>query len=205
MKNKHIVLYVPGLGDQRLNGRRLLTGLWHYRNLQIEVCAKEWRVNHTWDYKLRRLLDRIDTYYDQGYVVSLVGESAGATAVIQALKQRHDKINAVVLLCGKSQYPHRVATRLYNQNPALRDAMYGSSEAIATLTAADRAKILNLHPLFDPIVPVWETKIPGVKNAIMPSIGHATSIVFGMSIWSPRLVYFIRKRAKLTTKEGPNQ
>ena len=197
MKNKqHVVLYVPGLSDHLLNGRESLTNLWHFRNIHIEVSNKEWRVNHTWEFKLKRLLEKIDEHHASGKFVSLIGESAGASAVLQALKLHHDKINAVILLCGKSQYPHRVASSLYRKNPALKDAMFGSSEAVSELTVADKHKILNLHPLFDPIVPVWETKIPGVQNARMPSIGHGTSIVFGMSLWSFRMVNFIRSRAK---------
>lgn len=193
---KHIVLYVPGLGDHRLDGRRKLLSLWHYRGIQIEISAKEWTVDHSWEFKLKRLVATIDRLHGPNTSISLIGESAGASAVLQALRLRQDKLNAVILLCGKSQYPERVAPRLYRKNPALRDAMIGSQAVVDTLTASEKSKILNLHPLLDPIVPVWETKIPGVKNARIPSIGHATSIIVGMSLWSWRIVSFIRWRAR---------
>ncbi len=170
--------------------------LWHYNNVKVEITPKQWRVNESWDTKLARLVAKIDHYYENGFAVSLIGESAGATAVLQALETRTNSINAVVLLCGKSQYPERVAASLYSNNPVLREAMIRSHKVIDSLNDEQKQKILNLHPLFDPIVPVWETKIPGVKDATMPTIGHLLGIGFGITFWSWCIVRFIRDQAK---------
>lgn len=193
---QHIVLYVPGLGDHRLKMRQRGLNTWHYHNIRIEMVPKKWRVDESWESKLQRLLDIIDNYYDQGKTVSLIGESAGATAVLQALEDRTDRINAVILLCGKSQYPTRVAGRLYQRNPALKEAMVRSHSVVEQLTSEQKVKILNLHPLADPVVPVWETRIPGVKESTMPVIGHLTGIGFGITLWSWRIVKFIRWRSR---------
>lgn len=192
--NQHVVLYVPGLGDRNLSGRQSLLRFWSYRSVSIEICPMNWTVDEAWQTKLSRLIDWISHYHDEGRQVSIVGESAGATAVIQALQLQPDKLKAVILLCGKSQYPNRVAQYRYKQNPALYDALVGSDAAVHKLTEMHKQKILNLHPLFDPVVPVPETKISGVKNSTMPMIGHATSIVFANTLWSWRIVRFIKKQ-----------
>ncbi len=196
MNKKHIILYVPGLGDHRLSMRQHGLNTWKYPNVSTELVPKKWRVDETWDSKLARLINKIDDYNSQGYAVSLVGESAGATAVLAALEERTNAINAVILLCGKSQYPGRVASRLYQNNPALRAAMIRSHKVVDALTSKQKQKILNLHPVFDPIVPVWETKIPGVKNATMPIAGHFLGIAFGLTFWSFRIVRFAKQRAR---------
>lgn len=196
MKSKHVVLYVPGLGDHRLKMRQRGLDFWYYRNISIEMAAKKWRVPESWDIKLAKLLKQIDYHYDQGKIVSLIGESAGATAVLQALEDRYEKINAVILLCGKSQYPNRVANVLYKKNPALEEAMIRSHQVVQQLSVDQKKKILNLHPYADPVVPVWETRIEGVRESTMPIIGHITGIAFGITLWSFVMVRFIRRQAK---------
>jgi predicted alpha/beta hydrolase family esterase len=188
-----VILYVPGLGDHSLSGRRKLLSLWHYKNTNIEISAIEWQSTGSWEDKLGRLVKQIDDISRQGMQVSLVGESAGASAVMQAFRLRSTKIRAIVLLCGKSQYPESVAPRLYERNPVLREAITGSAKVVNSLTPEERSKILNLHPIFDPVVPIRETRIIGVKASIMPIIGHATSIIFANTLWSWRIVRFIKK------------
>jgi hypothetical protein len=195
LKKSIKVIYVPGLGDKNLKGRRMLLNMWHFRNVSIEICSMRWSIDEPWDTKLERLLKRIEECKQQGDSVTLVGESAGASAVINALSKT-DAVNGVVLLCGKSQYPDRVAQYRYNQNPTLRSALIHSNQAVGNLTGPQKQKVLNLYPIFDPVVPVQETKISGVRNAVMPIIGHATSIVFANTLWSWRIVRFARLRAR---------
>lgn len=193
---KHIVLYVPGLGDTNISGRQKLLATWRYKNVRIEACSMNWQVDEPLTHKLERLVARIDELQSSGQKVSLIGESAGASAVINALKLRPNMLNAVILLCGKSQHPDRIGIHLRHKNPRLYESVALSHEYIQTMPIEQKAKVLNLHPIADPVVPVWETKIVGVRNAKMPSFGHATSIVFGMTIWSFRIVQFIKKQGR---------
>ncbi len=192
MATKHTVIYVPGLGDTNISGRQKLLSIWHYKNIAIEACSMNWQVNEPLADKLERLVSRIDTLQSSGQKVSLIGESAGASAVINALKLRPKALNAVILLCGKSQYPDRIGTHLRHKNPRLYESVALSHEYIQAMPTEHKAKVLNLHPVADPVVPVRETKINGVRNAKMPSFGHATSIIFGMTIWSFSIVHFIK-------------
>ena len=154
-----------------------------------------WTVDEPWHDKLNRLVSTIDRHVKAGKTLSLIGESAGASAVINALGIRSRSLRTVILLCGKTQYPDRVAAYRYRQNPTLRQALIASSQIINQLTNEQKEKLLNLHPILDPVVPVSETKISNVKNSVMPSIGHAMSIVFANTIWSWWIVRFIRHRS----------
>jgi hypothetical protein len=194
LKQHNSIIYVPGLGDKNLRNRQKLLNLWHFRNVSIELCSMQWSVAEPWQDKLQRLLNRIEECNQAGSSVTLVGESAGASAVVNALKKT-DAIDAVVLLCGKSRYPNRVAQYRYKQNPRLQDALTDSDQIARSLSNEQKQKILNLHPLFDPVVPVPETRISGVKNSTMPIIGHATSIVFANTLWSWRIVRFARRQS----------
>lgn len=153
----------------------------------------DWTVAEPWQTKLDRLLNRIDELVAGGKTVSLIGESAGASAAIVALTKQEAKLNRVILLCGKFQYPERVAQWRYKLNPSFKDALTESHALVPKLTTTQRAKLINLHPIYDNVVPVVETKEPRFKNSVMPIIGHASSIVFANTLWSWRIVRFIKK------------
>lgn len=192
LAKKHIVIYVPGLGDTNISNRKKMLSTWHYKNTEIVAHTVNWQIDEPWSIKLERLLATIDSYVAKDLYVSLIGESAGASAVMQALQHRTQTLNAVILLCGKSQYPNRISPSLQRKNPALYQAVTGSHAYIQTMPKEAKAKILNIHPFADPVVPVPETMIPGVQNGRIPSFGHAPSIAFGMTIWSFKIVRFIK-------------
>ncbi len=196
---KHAVIYVPGLGDHKLGGRGRLLKTWRFKGVHIELCPMHWTVHEPWEEKLSWLIERIDQRHAEGKTVSIIGESAGASAVINAVWLRSDKLTTAILLCGKSQYPERVAPQLYRRNPAFREALTDSHAIVPRLTKSQKAKLLNLHPVFDLTVPVWETRITGVRNSTFPFILHATGIIFAMTVWKWWIVRYIKKQAKGAT------
>lgn len=191
----HVIVYVPGLGDHKLGGQKAALKLWRVHRIEHEICAPLWMIDEPWESKLDRLLARIDHHISQGKVVSLVGISAGGAAVMAAFERRLKEVNAVVLICAKSQYPEKLGSGYTTKNPALKQAVTESARVIANLTDEQKKRILNMHPIADPIVPVQETKIPGVKNSRMPAIGHFGGILCAITIWSWQIVGFARKQA----------
>lgn len=191
---QHAVIYIPGLGDHSLSGRQKLISTWKYRDVAIELCPMYWTVDEPWETKLSRLLELIETRHAEGKLVSIIGESAGATAVIHATYMQRRKLHSAILLCGKSQFPERVASHLYRKNPAFRDALTSSHKIVQELTDNQKAIMHNFYPLVDPTVPPWETKIPGVKNHVFPAALHAAGIVFAMTAWSWRIVRIIKRK-----------
>jgi hypothetical protein len=53
---KHAILYVPGLGDHRNGGQRLVVWLWRLYGVRSEVVLMEWHTAETLEAKLARLL-----------------------------------------------------------------------------------------------------------------------------------------------------
>jgi pimeloyl-ACP methyl ester carboxylesterase len=196
MSKKTVIIYVPGLGDVDLSMRRRALGLWKYRAVKPVVFGVDWSTAEPWQQKLHRLNTFIRQTAQPNTAIVLVGESAGAAAVTQAFADNPSIVAGVVLLCGKSQFPELLGSSYTSRHPALKDAVTASATVTQGLTAQQRAKILNLHPLFDPIVPVRETKIPGTKNSVIPMVGHAASIAFVITLWSWRIVIHARKCSK---------
>lgn len=174
--------------------------MWHYRDVTAELCPMKWYLNESWIEKLDRLVRLIEQRKSEGKSVTVIGESAGASAVMTLMTTRPELVDGAILLCGKFTHPDRVAKSLYHRNPAFFSAMTQSDDGTHRLTEKVRSKILNVHPLFDPVVPVKETKVTGIQDTFMPTIGHATSIIFALTVWSWRLVSFARKQSKADYK-----
>ncbi len=199
MKRQHVIIYVPGLGDHNLTVQQNALKLWHIHGITHEICAVKWLEAESWPTKLNRLLERIDYYRSQDAIVSLVGISAGGSAVMAAYGERADVINAVVLVCAKSQYPERIGQRFRDKHPALYDAVSDSSRTITALDDVQKTRVLNMHPLVDWLVPVSETKIAGVRNSRMPVVGHFGGIAYAITIGSFQIVRFVKQQYRHTS------
>jgi hypothetical protein len=190
---KHIILYVPGLGDHNLSGQQRALKLWRLYSVRTEISVMNWQVDEPWDLKFERLLQRIDFHHKKGREVSLIGVSAGSTAVLQALIMRRNKIKSAALVCGKFQYPETVHPMRYKINPALKDALTTSSRALEKLTDDDKQQLRMYRPIYDNLLPVKETHIPGVKTVVMPAITHVGGIAYAITFGSWQIIRFLKK------------
>jgi hypothetical protein len=191
--SKQIILYVPGLGDHNLTWQQRALKLWRIYGVQTEICAMNWLVDEPWDAKLQRLLERIDFHHTEGREVSLVGVSAGSTAILQAIIKRRNEIKSAVLVSGKFQYPDTVHPMRYKMNPALHNALIESSRALNQLTNCDKQKLRLFRPIYDNLLPSQEIYIPGVKTAVMPAITHVGGIAYAITLGSWQIVRFLKK------------
>src|SRR6266542_6900779 len=96
----HHVIYVPGLGDHMPHGQQLVPGYWRLFGVQGHYEPMHWNDKMPFAPKLERLIARIDELAPDG-PVSLVGSSAGASAVLVAYGARLDKVAGVECICGK--------------------------------------------------------------------------------------------------------
>jgi pimeloyl-ACP methyl ester carboxylesterase len=191
MPRRHFIIYVPGLGDNRVRGQTLALALWRVFGVQTQLYQMNWVDGEAFPPKLERLLAQIDAYHAAGRVVSLVAASAGASAALNAYVQRPDKISGVVFICGKlggSFHPS------YHQtNPAFAQSMEMLPKNLGKLLPADTAKMLSLHPIDDPIVPIANTKLPGVLSQRMPVHGHFLGIAYGLTVRAGANVRFLKR------------
>jgi pimeloyl-ACP methyl ester carboxylesterase len=162
--------------------------------LEPHYHAMHWGDGEAFAPKLDRVLAEIDELKSQGYTVSLVGSSAGAGAVLNAYAQRKDAIAGVVYICGKIQNAQTIHERTYQRNPAFRQSLDMLQGSIRSFSPQELDRILSIHPLRDGLVPVPDTKIPGVKEKTIYTIGHAFSIGFALILGSRTIAKFLNSK-----------
>lgn len=191
---KQAIIYVPGLGDHRSHGQRKVVELWRFWPVDhTEVVLMQWNQDEAFELKLSRLIARIDALNTQGYRVSLVGVSAGASAAVHAYAARPDTVHRVVCICGKLQRPETISPHTYRANPAFRESMYLLPASLEQLDNQQRRQILSIRPLADESVPPADTVIPGARTKTIPAFSHVISIAVAITLYSGMVVRFTRK------------
>ncbi|HSX33984.1 MAG TPA: hypothetical protein VLF91_06630 [Candidatus Saccharimonadales bacterium] len=202
----HHVIYVPGLGDQKLHGQRLVVKLWRVFGVRGHLVSMHWADKKPFEAKLKRLLARIDELAADPYAqVSLVASSAGASAVLLALAARPQQVGAVAIICGKVHRPEIVNPAYYRHNPAFKQALAELQVVLPKLEPTERYRILSLHPLRDQIVPPADTVIRGARNRLVLSVGHALSIALCLTLYAPVIMRFIKTHASPPQPEGKSK
>jgi len=196
---KHYVIFVPGLGDG-VKKIQLVTYCWRWFSLIPIVHAMDWRDGEKFQPKLKRLLDLIDEYFENGNIVSLVGTSAGGSAVVNAYMKRKNKIHRVINVCGRLTTGTHKGFRSFESktktSPAFAQSIQLCEKRENYLTKIDRRKIITVRPLFDEVVPPDTTMVKGAQDRIIPSIGHVLSITLSLTFFSKPLITFLTNESK---------
>lgn len=187
----HHVIYVPGLGDSRARGQSALLKLWRLFGFKVHYFPLGWADKEVFQPKLERLIAKIDELKGQGYEVSLVGVSAGASAVLNAYAERKN-INKVVLICGKINNPQTIGERTYKINPAFKQSIYAVKNSLDKLESAQIKRILSIHPLVDGTVPAMDTKIQGAVEKTVLVVGHIFGIFYSITLGAPAIAKFLK-------------
>lgn len=192
----HHVVIVPGLSDNPI-GVAWLTRDWraHY-GLTPHVVRFGWRGQPD-DFapRLVRLGRYIDGLVATGAQVSLLGTSAGASAVLNAFFARRDDIRSVVSVCGRLRAGDGVYPSLDQSRNRLlfKPSVLRCDEGISRLTPADKAKILTIRPLFDELVPVTTMTIAGATNRRILAVEHMVGIYLALSVYARLIVDFLAR------------
>ncbi|MDB5176105.1 MAG: hypothetical protein JWM81_963 [Candidatus Saccharibacteria bacterium] len=190
---KQAVIYIPGLGDERLTGQRRAIKTWAWYGVKPELFQMHWTDQEPWDKKFERLLSRIDTLVGEGRRVAIVAASAGASAAINAYASRKNVVNAVVLIAGKVHRANAIHPALIRNNPSFGTSAFDSQAALASLTPEDRRRILSRYGIIDGVVTPADSRIPGARNRAVPSIGHFFTIASQLILGAPSFIHFINK------------
>lgn len=196
---KHYVIFIPGLGDG-VKKIQLATYHWRWFGLTPLVYSIGWRDGEDFQPKLNRLITLIDTYAYSGNTVSLVGTSAGGSAILNAFNKRKSKIHRVINVCGRLRVgPHhgfRSFEYCTQSSPAFAQSVQLCEKIQTYLTISDRQKIMTMQPVFDEVVPPDTTMVKGTENKTIPSIGHALSIALSLTLISNPLIKFLNNESK---------
>lgn len=195
--SKHYVIFIPGLGDDT---QKMVLGTNHWRNYGIEplVHSVGWRDRESdFQTKLNKLLEVIDNLLVQGNDVSLVGTSAGGSAVLNALYERKDKIKKVINVCGRLRTGSETGFRSFKSktdtSPAFAQSIKLCESHESLWSEQDRQKIMTVRPLLgDELVPADTTTLEGAYNIVIPTGEHMFSIAMAVTLFSKTLVKFIK-------------
>ena len=190
---RHYVIYVPGIGDNIWHIQSTAVHGWRLRGVRGHFYAMPWVSREPFDAKFARLLVRIDKLSQKG-TVSLVGASAGASAVMNAYLERRDKIHKIALICPKLHHPESVSAETYANNPGFRDSMERLQPRLAKLTAADRARMRIYYSPVDRTVRHADSSLEGVAEYRLPHFKHSYAIVYAITVGAGSMLRFLKQR-----------
>ena len=194
MTKKTTVLFIPGLGDGKVRGENLAIKLLAPWRLDGEYFPIDWHKKEDFKTRIAELSKRIAELNSEGRRVVLVGYSAGASAAINALSANKEKVQRVILICGKIQNLDKINDSYFKLNPKFGGSVELLKKSLPDLDAEQRAKVLSIRPIFDETVPVKDTIIQGAKNKRVFMVGHVPTIAYCLSLTIWRAAYWARKK-----------
>ena len=192
MRKRLHIIYIPGLGDDNVGVQRKAVRTWRLWGVEPELFQMKWGDSEPWQQKFERLLARIDTLTSNGTQVALVGASAGASAVINAYAARKNSIAGCVLLAGKVNRPNKIGDRYRRDAPAFVNSAYTCEQSLQRLNNTARKHILSRFASIDEVVYKADSIIPGAKNQMVPSIGHAVTIASQLVFGAHSFIRFLK-------------
>lgn len=185
----HKVIIVPGLGDET---DKIKWATNHYRKYGLEPVVHNiwWRKGEKHlEPKLKKLIKLIDTLSKNGNKVSLIGTSAGSSAVMNAFVARKNKIYKIVSVCGRLKRGDEKGFRSFESKTAsslaFKESILMFEESEPKLTKEDRKKVMTIRAIFDELVPDNTSYIKGATNKRIKSVEHIFSIWMGLSFYKP--------------------
>lgn len=172
---KHII-YIPGLGDRYDGIRQLGLRLWRRPNVAVSHVPMRWLDrDETLDQKLDRIQAKIGLYPDSDVV--LIGESAGGAASIVAMDRFQGTVTHLVTICGMNHGAAAVNPRLYEKNPAFKQAMHEADSVVSRLSTETKAKMFTVYSSQDFTVRPKNSRINGVEAVDLRIPGHMVAIL----------------------------
>ncbi len=198
MAKKHQVIIVPGLGDE-VNKISFATRHWSGHNLEPIIHKIGWHDGEkNFTPKLKGLLELIDKSVNSGNRVSLVGLSAGGSAVLNAFQERKNVIKKCVNVCGRLRRGDQRGFRSFEKrtasSPSFAQSVILFESREKYLTINDRQKIMTVSALFgDELVPADTATLAGASNITIPAAEHIFTIVMALTFFSGRIINFLKK------------
>lgn len=204
MHKQHHVIYVPGIQDDIYHFQSVAVKLWRLYGLRGHCHEMPWLGTETYESKFQRLLTEIDRYAAAGHQVSLIGASAGASAVLNAYAARRSAVSGLVYVCAKINAPETVSDATYAANPAFKVSLARLQTILPTLTPADKALMHSYYSPGDNYVPHAATVIPGVAERRLPPLKHGWAIIYSVTLGAPRLLRDLKRQARQSSAKAPD-
>ncbi|GEM_PF-2809248 len=142
---QHLVI-IPGISDSTKK-LTLITKNWDKTyNIKPHIVKFGWQGNDkNLNSRLKIIGKYIDNLLEEGKEVSLLGTSAGGSAVINLFYPRTDKIKKVITICGRVRDPN--VRKMWNHKPqdlgVYEESVKLSEKNLKKLDPQDKERILT--------------------------------------------------------------
>lgn len=153
----------------------------------------QWYDGEPYQAKYNQIIAAISAAKEQGYSVSLVGESAGASMAMNVFS-RDDSLYRFVSLCGVNTLHASISPRILAKSPAFKESLSYLAASQRVAVGRRPENIISIAALSDSVVSVSKNRIEGVKNKRVFSVGHLTSILLCLSVFSFVVVGEIKRK-----------
>jgi len=200
---KQVLVIIGGLDDERMIVWPVswLWGFWERAyGIKVVPYYMFWHKTSVEAFE-RKIMDAVALVKglkSEGYSVSLLGMSAGASAAFNAYYQCKDQVDSLINCCGRlrkggPEIRIRTLDLAAAGSPLFRKSVLSCEEGLSSLGPNDLAKILTLRAALDEIVPAQTSVVPGARNVLLPTIEHTTSIILSMTVFSKLVANFMRR------------
>ncbi len=194
MNKEHSLIVVPGLGGKNPYLKKVVNS-WNKYGIKSYIHDVDWRDRkESFKTKLKKLVNQIDKLSKKGNV-SLLGTSAGGSAVLNAFSERKSKVHKIINVCGRLRKGINVFPSLdlaAITSPSFKESVLNCETVQKRFNSTDRKKIQTIRSLFDQSVPISTMTIEGVRNERVFSVEHGLSISLAMTIYSKTIINFLK-------------
>lgn len=197
MSKKHSVIIIPGLGDE-VNSIELATGHWKKFGLEPVVHSVGWHDEEAnFAPKLSILLNLVDELVENNDTLSLVGTSAGGSAVINAFYERKNKVHKVVNVCGRLRVGTKTGFRSFSaktrSSRAFEESVKLCESRLSTFSQESLNRVMTVRAMFgDELVPPDTVRVQGALNTQIPTVEHILTIGMALTIFSKPIISFLK-------------
>lgn len=190
---KHYIIYIPGLGDHYDGVRRFFLRFWKIYGVQAQLVPMQWYDGESYQTKYNSVTVAIVVAKEQGYTVSLVGESAGASMAMNVFAH-NESLHRFISLCGVNSFHASVSPRILARSPAFKESLTNLAASQRQALREQSERITSITALSDSVVSPAKNKIEGVRHKRIFSIGHLPSILLGLSLLSFTIIGEIKRK-----------
>jgi len=190
---KHHIIYIPGLGDRNDGIRAFFLKYWQIFGVRTQLVPMQWNDGASYDEKYDDVVRAIKAAQAEGFRVSLVGESAGASMAMNVFA-KDTSLHRIVSLSGVNSHRTPISPHLFAKSPAFEQSVSNLHQSQQRSVVDRKHQISSITALVDATVPVKVNKIKMVRSFRVPSIGHVPTILLCLSIYSFIIVYEAKRR-----------
>jgi hypothetical protein len=189
---RHLIIYVPGLGDDYDWVRRFFLIFWRIYGVKAQLVSMQWYDGESYDEKYARVKAAIEAGEKQGYTVSIIGESAGASMAMNIFS-RTPSLHKMISLCGVNLSSAPVSPHIFARSPAFKQAVSSLTASKDQAVSNRAADILVVVGFVDTKVPPLKNRITGVGQRKVFGFGHIPTILLCLSVYSFMLIREIKR------------